>query len=221
MPCSAFSRVAVNAQLQLYYKAFLPRSPLERLKSLLRGSRATRARRNGDALRDSGIEAPLNVIWGPLPGGREYLYTVALAGRGVDAWLRDLVRGSGADAMRQRRRLLEDLGVFVGRLHASGFVHGDLRPGNIVARREYDRFRFALLDNERNRRLRPPPGRLLLRNLMQLNMLPLAALGHTDRMRFFRAWRRQLRDYTDLEAKVLGAEAYRWAMRRIAQRQHR
>ena len=46
-------------------------------------------------------------------------------------------------------------------------------------------------------------------------MLPLADLGRTDRVRFFRAWRLQMRDLSAVEAKILAAEAYRRAMRRL------
>jgi hypothetical protein len=46
-------------------------------------------------------------------------------------------------------------------------------------------------------------------------MLPLADLGRTDRMRFFRAWRRQMRDLSSVEAKILAVEAYRRAVRRL------
>ena len=56
---------------------------------------------------------------------------------------------------------------------------------------------------------------MLLRNLMELNLLPPAAISRADRMRFFVAWRRQLRELSPIEAKVLAAEAYHWAMRSL------
>jgi len=37
-----------------------------------------------------------------------------------------------------------------------------------------------------------PPGRMLLQNLMELNLSPPSALSRTDRMRVFVGWRRQL-----------------------------
>jgi hypothetical protein len=37
-------------------------------------------------------------------------------------------------------------------------------------------------------------------------------------MRFFSAWRQQMAALSPLEAKILGAEAYRWAMRRLGTR---
>ena len=77
------------------------------------------------------------------------------------------------------------------------------------------RFRFVLIDNESNLQKVPPPGKLLLKNLMQLNMLLPSDLSRTDRMRFFCAWRRQMRELSPLEAKILAGEAYHWAMRRL------
>ena len=58
-----------------------------------------------------------------------------------------------------------------------------------------------------------------LKNLMQLNMLTPSDLTLRDRARFFRAWRRQMRDLSRLEAAILGTEAYNWAMRRLQQKQ--
>ena len=212
---STYSRVAYNRDRQLYYKEFLPRSPVESLKALVRGSRARRARLRGEALLWAGIDAPANIAWGKLPRGREYLFTAAAPGEDMDRWLRHTLADRTMPNLRQRRRLLAALGTFVGRVHATGFVHGDLRPGNVVAAWQHDRFRFTLLDNERVRKRAHPSGKMLLRNLMQLNMLPPSVLSRADRMCFFRAWQSQMRELTPVEAKVLGAEAYRWAMRRM------
>jgi hypothetical protein len=207
---SAYARVARNAGDGLYFKAFLPRSPLERGKALLRGSRAKRAMRNAAALGRAGFDVPPTLLHGSLSQGIEYLFMAAAPGRPVAEWLR--MPGEECD-LRRRRQLLRELGIFVGRLHASGFIHGDLRPDNVLADAG-ERFRFTLLDNERNRRQRPPAGRRLLRNLMQLNMLPPALLSRSDRLRFFHAWHSQMRDLDDAEAGLLASEAYAWAMRR-------
>lgn len=215
---SRHARVAHNPQLQLYYKEYLPRSPAESLKALLRGSRATRARRNSDALLRAGINAPANVAWGKLGAGREYLFTRTVPGDGVTCWLRHkLTQRQGWDLLA-RRRLLRELGTFIGRAHATGFIHGDLRPGNILVSPQGEHFHFALIDNERTARFNPPSGRQLLRNLMQLNMLLPADLSGRDRMRFFCAWRRQMRELSRLEAKILAVEAYHWAMRRLEEK---
>lgn len=212
---SAFARVACNPERRIYYKEFLPRSPLETLKGLIRGSRATRARRNGDALLLAGFGAPANLAWGKLAGGREYLFTGTARGQGLDTWLATTLTSRSRENLFLRRQLLKALGVFIGRLHATGFVHGDLRPGNVIAHQCEDRFTFTLIDNERTVHKDPPSGRMLLRNLMQLNMLPPQVLSRTDRMRFFSRWRRQMRELSPVESGLLAVEAYRWAMRRM------
>jgi hypothetical protein len=212
---SASTRVAVNRERQLYYKEFLARSPAGSLRARVRGSRATRARINGEALLLAGIDAPLNVLWGTLPGGKEYLFTTAAPGESVDCWLRATRNEKDPAQLRLRRQLLYALGTFIGRVHATGFVHGDLKPGHILAAQLQEQFRFTLIDNERNTRKTPTPGKMLLRDLMQLNMLPLADVGRSDRMRFFRAWRRQMRDLSPIESKILAAEAYRRALQQL------
>jgi serine/threonine protein kinase len=212
---SQSARVAFHSGKSLYYKEFLPRGPLEALKALFRGSRATRARLNSEALLRAGIQAPRNVAWGRLPNNREYLYTEAAPGEGVTRWLRDHLAQREGEDLTTRRQLLRELGHFIGRVHAAGFIHGDLRTSNVLASRGQSGFEFTLIDNERNLHTLPAPGRGLLRNLMQLNMLPPAQLSRGDRMRFFCAWRTEMNDLSDIETKVLAAEAYHWAMRRL------
>ena len=212
---SAYTRVACNHATAVYYKEFLSRTPLESLKALLRGSRAKRARLHNDALLQAGINAPANLAWGKLPGAREYLFCRAVDGDDITTWLSTGLPSGDASTRSDRRRLLQALGTFIGRLHATGFVHGDLRPGNVLAERRGDRFLFSLIDNERTVLKQPPPGRMLLRNLMQLNMLPPKVVSQTDRMRFFIAWHRQMRELDDIEAKLLAADAYVWALQRM------
>lgn len=213
---SGSARVAYCAQDQIYYKEFLPRTPLESLKALLRGSRATRARKNSQALLLAGFDAPANLAWGKLSGGREYLMSGAVAGRGVSEYLQDFSAANDEASSASRRQLLRELGVFIGRLHATGFIHGDLRSSNVFADFTGEQFRFALIDNERTIARVPPPGKLILKNLMQLNMHSPEDLTLRDRLQFYRAWKRQMRELSCVEGKLLARESYRWAMRRQA-----
>ncbi|TDG15842.1 hypothetical protein E2F43_06350 [Seongchinamella unica] len=212
---SAYARVAADESTGVFYKEFLPRSPLERIKALVRGSRATRAREQNEALRDAGFQTPVNLAWGSLPGGREYLFSSAVPGTGVTSWLREELVSREGESLALRRQLLRQLGDFIGRMHAAGFTHGDLRTSNVLAERDGDNFQFYLIDNERNRRSTPAAGREVLRNLMQLNMLRPDDLSHRDRMRFFQCWRRQMSHLNEAEAKLLARESYRWAHRRL------
>lgn len=212
---SGFAHVAQQVELQLFYKEFLPRSPLEKIKSLVKGSRATRARKQSEALLNAGFNAPQNLAWGQLSGAREYLFTRAVPGDGVSLWIKTILKGKDEECLCERRKFLRELGIFIGRLHATGFIHGDLRTSNVLARRGVDHFEFSLIDNERNVQYRPAPGKLLLKNLMQLNMHTPNELSRTDRWRFFRAWHSQMRDLSSLEAKLIARESYQWAMKRL------
>ena len=107
---SAYARVAVAEESGIYYKEFLPRGPLESFKAWVKGSRATRARRQNEALRAAGFTAPENLAWGRLGRGHDYLFSRAVPGSGVTAWLREkLVRREG-EALQQRRTLLRGRG---------------------------------------------------------------------------------------------------------------
>jgi tRNA A-37 threonylcarbamoyl transferase component Bud32 len=210
---SGFAVVAHHRVREIYYKEFLPRSPIEQLKALIKGSRGTRARRQNDALLTAGFNAPVNLAWGKLSAGREYVFTRAVSGSGVDRWLRETLNTD--EGRPERREFLHEMGILVGRFHATGFIHGDMRTSNVLANRTLDRLEFSLIDNERNGQSKPAPGKQLLKNLMQLNMHTPTELSRSDRMRFFRAWHSQMRDISKLEAKLLAAQAYQWAMRRL------
>ena len=173
----------ITPELRIYYREFRCRSPLDNLRGLLLGSPATRTR-SWRRLRYVGIGAPENLAWGKLPGAREYLFTEAPAGRDIATWLTSTVAGRAGETLAIRRQLLEALGIFVGRVHATGFVPGDLKASDVFAARLEDRFQFTLINNERTVQKQPPSGRMLLRNLMELNLLPPAAISRTDRMRF-------------------------------------
>ncbi len=190
------------------------RSPAASLQALARGSRATRARINGESLLLAGIDAPETILWGELPGGREYLFTAMVPGASIKHWLCLVPAPRAGAALRLRHDLLHALGTFIGRVHATGFIHGDLQPGHVLAALQQEQFRFTLINNERNAKKIPAPGRLLLRDLIQLNTLAPGILSRTDRLRFFRAWRRQMRDLSPMEAKILASEVYRRARRR-------
>ena len=135
--------VACNPSLQVYYKEFPLPSPFGRLTALLRGSRASRWRKHSDALKYAGIDAPDSLAWGKLPNGREYLFTRAAAGQDVATWLRKTLTERTGAALTSRRRLLEALGIFIGRLHATGFLPGDLEASDVLAEQIDDRFQFT------------------------------------------------------------------------------
>ena len=172
--------------------------------------------RNPKTLRLAGFKAPQNIAWGALGSGAEYLISTAVPGHGVDDWLRRQLPPGDPSLFKTRRQLLSDLGQAVGRLHHTGFVHGDMRTGNVLADYRGGRFHFAYIDNERNSRHKVAPGKFVARNLMQLNMHTPQELSRSERWVFFQAWRRQMRELSETEANVLARESFAWAMRRLA-----
>ena len=158
-------------------KVFLPRGPLELLKSLFRGSRGVRAVRRGHDLEADGFHAP-SVLAHGWDGTREILLMQAVAGESL---LRLCSRRLGEPQLplRQRRDRLREFGRFIGRLHEKQWVHGDLRLGNTLW--NAGRQAFVLLDNESNQRSDKPE--MQRANLVQLNMIAPQYLSRSDRLR--------------------------------------
>ncbi|MEM1154374.1 MAG: hypothetical protein AAGI44_09540 [Pseudomonadota bacterium] len=207
--------VAHNAQQRLFYKEFAPRRPVERLTALVYGSPVERLCRQNRLFSRAGINVPETLTWGTLPNGNEYLFTREAAGHSLHCWLCERLVEADQHTAMLRRRLLDALGVFTGRLHASGFLPGDMSVSEIYAEKIEDRFRFTLLNNGKAVKRMPPPGRLLLENLIEINMLPPNAVSHSDRMRVFASWKRQMRELSPIETKLLASAAYQGAMLRM------
>ena len=174
----------------VFLKVFLPRSSRELLKSIGRGSRGVRAARRTAELRADGFDAPAVLAHG-WAGNYEILLMEEVKGQSL---LRLLSRRLGpplAD-LTARRRLLRGVGREVARMHAAGWVHGDLRLGNVLLRdvapdREP---RFCFLDNESSRKSNRPG--LRERNLVQFNMIASRYLSRTDRCRVLAAYASQM-----------------------------
>jgi hypothetical protein len=92
------------------------------------------------------------------------------------------------DSIVGGKRTIAEFGQTIGRLHARGISHGDLRWSNIIIdSSDSDNSRYVLLDNERTRRYRRLPDRKRLKNLVQLNLVP-DGISRTDKLRFFYAY---------------------------------
>ncbi len=211
--------MAYHEGLQIFYKEFPPRSPAGTFKALLKGSLATRARNNSIALLQAGFNAPTSLTWGQLSGAREYLFTGTVPGVTISTLIKGQASNGERLSVSQWRKLLWELGMFIGRLHATGFIHGDLRTCNILANKGLLRFEFSLINNEHNIYGKPAPGKQLLENLMLLNMHNLNELSRSDRLRFFHAWHSQMRDLSELEGKIMAGQSFAWAMRRLGPRE--
>lgn len=195
VPCGASSRV-LRFQLpdggaRAYYKEYFARSVWDALKHKVRASRARRAFRASRMLTAQGLETPAVLALGERPGfvraGRCFLVTAEIAdAEPLYALLGQDAVGLAPPSLRSRRSLIRTLGHTIGRMHACGIVHGDLRPGNVLVRREDETWHLFFLDNERTRRYPWLPPWLRRKNLVQIGMIP--TLSRTDRFRFWRAY---------------------------------
>jgi tRNA A-37 threonylcarbamoyl transferase component Bud32 len=198
IPSSAYARVFkaslnLSGQIhQLYIKQYLYRSPLDFVKHLFRLSRAMRSLKGTLLLARNGFSAPPIIAVGEdrrlVVCTRCFVLTSSVQhAPPVHAWLANLP-AMDRHERRRRRALIRGLGETVGRMHARGIFHGDLRPGNVLAAQGGDNWTYHLLDNERTRAYRRLPRHLRMKNLIQIGMLTQDYISTTDRMRFLKAY---------------------------------
>lgn len=172
----------------VYYKEFLPRDRFETIKSLLRGSRCHRARRQADILRSAELPTPAILCWG---AGRSnsFLLSEGFAGLGFFHYVSThFPPPLDRERIRQKRLLLARAGELIGRLHRAGIVHGDLRQNNLLVQKIGNDFCFSLIDNESNRKWPLVPRSQIIKNLVQFAIVAGAALTRTDLLRLFHAY---------------------------------
>ncbi|MHC4168023.1 MAG: lipopolysaccharide kinase InaA family protein [Planctomycetota bacterium] len=176
----------------LYMKKHLCRSVLDSVKHIFRPSRARRAFNASLMLRQNGIDAPdvmglFERRFGPFCADNSLLTEEVEGGRSMVDVLNGLRRDTGAGALARRRSLIRAFAETVGRMHARGIFHGDLRLGNVLVVQNGASLRFFFIDNERTKKFHRLPSRLRLKNLVQVNLF-IHGITDTDRLRFFRAY---------------------------------
>ena len=172
----------------VYFKQYLYRSVWDFIKDFVRANRAERAFKATEMLGENGFDAPAIIAMGKFRYGLYHTTNFLATLEIEDAKQIYQVISDSKLETRSKRKLIRAFGRTIGRMHAKGISHGDLRLGNILARQEKDRWRFFFLDNERTRKFYRLPVRLRLKNLVQVNMFPPAAMSNTDRMRFFKEY---------------------------------
>jgi tRNA A-37 threonylcarbamoyl transferase component Bud32 len=177
----------------IYFKEYFFRSTWDFVKHLFRSSRARRALKAALMLAENGFESPAIVAMGQCRFVfftiRNFVATLGVEnGRSVYQIIADKQYGPNTGQFQMKRSLAGSFGRTIGRMHAEGIFHGDLRLGNVLARKELDGWRFFFLDNERTKKFRRLPARLRLKNLVQINMFEPWLASNTDRMRFFKEY---------------------------------
>jgi tRNA A-37 threonylcarbamoyl transferase component Bud32 len=176
-----------GVEKMVYLKEYFYRSWWDFVKHLFRLSRAMQALKAELMLAENGFESPCVIAVGQhkfvFLTTRSFMVTFEIENaRSVYQLV------SAEERLQERRSFVRALGGAVGRMHAKGIFHGDLRPGNVLARKEGDNWRIFFLDNERTRKFQRIPEQLRLKNLVQINMFEPGEVSNTDRMRFFRKY---------------------------------
>lgn len=205
-----------------YYKEFLSRSPLETLKSLIRGSRCQRAVRKGEMLRQRGFLTPAVLCWGKKVHRHfmvtEGLNAVSLLTYIEKKWVPPLAGGE----LRAKRELIQIFGKQIGSLHKAGICHGDLKVGNILIQRADNEIHFYFIDNERNAYFSgPAPRRFIEKNLVQMNRQFLPNVTRQDRVRFFKVYSKTYTGFASSEEKTVIGRIHQKTLDRLARKEER
>jgi hypothetical protein len=176
----------------LILKQYLNRSFFDILKNSLRPCRAQRAFKAGQMLKRYGFFTPDIVAV-----GKKTFVGITTKNFLITSQVEDsvpLYKMLDID-ISQKQQLIKQFGQTVGRMHAAGIFHGDLRLGNVLVKpvvslsnpKDDNRFVFIFLDNERTRKFKKLPESLRLKNLVQISM-SRENISDSDRMHFLDAY---------------------------------
>jgi hypothetical protein len=196
LPSSEFSRVCkLNITLEgaardIYIKWFFRKSALASIKSLFCGSLAKCTYNAEKMLAQNGFDVPLTIAVGETWSGpfhsESFSVTLGIENtkRAVDI-IRRIHEITTPEQLAAHRNLIRNFGLTIGKMHANGIFHGDLRFGNVLFRPDGASWRFFFIDNERTKKFILLPFWLRVKNIVQLNIGTYGILSRTDRMRFF------------------------------------
>lgn len=202
----------------VYYKEFLSRSSCERMKGLLRGSRSQRAVVRGEMLKQRGFHTPAILCWGE-KGHRNFMITEGLSAVSLSSYMEEnwIPTLSGTELLT-KKDIIEKLGKEVGKLHKAGICHGDLRLSNILVKERGQDIVFYFIDNERTLLFKKIPRKLIVKNLVQLNMIFLPGVSRQDRLRFFAAYNEMYDRFTAGKKMTLMVEVQKRTTERLARK---
>ena len=187
-----FSADLANTKHHFYLKEYLYRSTWDFVKHLCRKSRARRAFEATLILSKNNLNAPAAIALVQYKTAfickRNFLLTEEIRNCAqLYKAIAELSQADGTESLRRKRDLISSLGRTIGRMHAAGIFHGDLRAGNVLVGKADQTWQFFFIDNERTRKFRRLPNRLRLKNLVQTNMFR-KNITRTDRLRFFKSY---------------------------------
>ena len=182
-----------GVEREVYFKQYLCRSVWDFIKHLVRPSRARRAFKATLMLEKNGFEAPAVVAMGERKSGffdrENFLVTLEVEkAKQIYQFIPESLENFTKKQLQDKRELIRAFGHTIGKMHAKGIFHGDLKVVNVLARQEKNGWRFFFIDNERTRKFYWLLPWLRLKNLVQLNLHRTDALTGNDRMRFFKSY---------------------------------
>lgn len=177
------------------YKRARRRGWLHRLKERFRRPRALRSWNRGREFLRSGIATakPVCIVVprGFWNRGDCYVATEWIAGgRKLDQYIHQAATLPGDRKRRMLRTLAETLGHTIGRLHAAGFSHRDLKEENIIVQTNGDAVSVYVIDLDGAAKYRRVPWKRRIRDLsrMFISVLALQEASRTDYLRFLRVY---------------------------------
>jgi|GEM_PF-1409699 len=200
----------------VFLKVLLPRHRLEELKALGRGSRGARAVDRSIQMSRDGFPTPPVLAYGRANPRLEFVLTQAV---GHPAMVELVTRASGPSRLELKSRwcLLRRFGAEIARLHQAGWVHGDLRLGNVLCDLQggLEAAEFWYLDNEGSHRSAKAQDQY--RNLVQLAMTRRDHQSRTDQLRMLQGYAEGMKldraSYRRLARNVESGRQQRWARR--------
>jgi hypothetical protein len=196
LPSSEFSRVCKfnihfeGADRDVYIKWFFRKSGFASIKSLIFGSLAKCSHKAETMLAQNGFDVPVTIAIGESRSGlfhsESFSVTLGIKNtkRAVDI-ARQTREITTPEQLSAHRDLIRNFGRTIGKMHANGIFHGDLRFGNVLLSPERASWRFFFIDNARTKKFVLLPFWLRIKNLVQLNISASGLFSRTDRMRFF------------------------------------
>ncbi len=134
---------------------------------------------NAKLMQSVGVYTP-EVVFSDRINGFDCLVTRGLSGLSFQDVMKQCAEGMLRKA--EKTRLLATLGKEIGRLHACGFIHGDLRFVNIAVNMEKPVPRICFLSNEHCRYDLNPPDKRIIRDLNGLLQNSRTGLDKNDRL---------------------------------------
>jgi tRNA A-37 threonylcarbamoyl transferase component Bud32 len=175
-----------------YVKRYNRQNLAYALKNLFRVSRGRRGWVVFNSLRMRDVSAPLPFAYVERRRWRVLFESYLVAGAVPGENLADIAKRfqEGRISLKDKRALIEELALFVRRMHDRRVAHRDLKPQNIIAERiAAGSWRIWIVDAD-GIRLGPVSDRARAKNIARIarSFLGHPAVARTDGLRFLRAY---------------------------------